>query len=538
MNFKKIFNPFQHAASNQTVTTTPDEWPEPEELRDVLLEVHPLATHNIPEPYRDWVLDVAERMQCPPDFIAVAAIVAAGSIIGTGCGIKPKEHDDWLVIPNLWGGLIGRPGMLKTPAVAEVMQLINQLETSAKEAYDTAMKNYLADLEIHKATKDAIKNALLTTRKQSIKSKSANTLLDTLALKEALLASDEPQKPVWKRYKTNDPTVEKLGDLLRENLRGVLLHRDELMGLFANWEKEGRESDRAFFLEAWNGDGSMTIDRITRGTIHVNNLCVSIFGNTQPAKISKYLYNAIRGNDNDGLLQRFQLLIYPDEPAEWQLVDRKPNHQAKDRAIKIINQLANMNFVAHGAIQEKGERFPYFKFDSDAQLTFNAWLKMLETRRAESDDHPILIEHLAKYRSLLPSLALIFHLIDLAGGKNVKNISNDTLLMGIGWCGYLEKHARRIYGMVNNNIYQAARKLSNKIIQDDLPSPFSVRDIYRKEWALLQEKTTVQKACDELVEAGWIRQEMYMQEVGRPKSPVYSINPKLKILSETGKDII
>lgn len=305
MNFKKIFNPFQNTVSNQALTIVQSEWPDPEELRDALLDVTPLSVHQIPEPFRDWIDDVAERMQCPPDFIAVAAIVVASSIIGTGCGIKPKEHDDWLVIPNLWGGLIGSPGMLKTPAVAEVMQLINQLEASAKNDYDTAIKIHLADVEIHKATRDAIKNALLTTRKQSIKSKSADTSLDTLALKEELLASEEPQKPIWKRYKTNDPTVEKLSELLKENPRGLLLHRDELMGLLANWEKEGRDSDRAFFLEAWNGDGSMTIDRVTRGTIHVKNLCVSIFGNTQPAKISRYLYNAIRGKDNDGLLQRF-----------------------------------------------------------------------------------------------------------------------------------------------------------------------------------------------------------------------------------------
>lgn len=40
--------------------------------------------------------------------------------------------DNWLVIPNLWGGIIGRPGMLKTPAVSEVMQIVSQLEGEAK----------------------------------------------------------------------------------------------------------------------------------------------------------------------------------------------------------------------------------------------------------------------------------------------------------------------------------------------------------------------------------------------------------------------
>lgn len=113
MRMRKILNVFQSGATNPALLTHDDDWPEPERLRNTLLEVTPLAMCNIPEPYRDWIEDVAERMQCPPDFIAIAAIVATGAIIGTGCGVKPKQKDNWLVIPNLWGGIVGRPGMLK-----------------------------------------------------------------------------------------------------------------------------------------------------------------------------------------------------------------------------------------------------------------------------------------------------------------------------------------------------------------------------------------------------------------------------------------
>jgi hypothetical protein len=34
-----------------------------------------------------------------------------------------------------------------------------------------------------------------------------------------------------RRYKTNDSTVEKLGELLRENPVGLLILRDELVGV-------------------------------------------------------------------------------------------------------------------------------------------------------------------------------------------------------------------------------------------------------------------------------------------------------------------
>ena len=292
------------------MTQNNSEWCEPEPIQHTLLPVIALPECNLPDAYRDWISDVAHRMQCPLDFIAVAAIAVTASVIGAGCGIKPKQKDDWLVIPNLWGGVVGRPGMLKTPAVSEVMQLIGQLESDAKQAFDSSLAGYQAELEDYKAEKEAIKSAMLNTKKQALKNKPV--VYDALSLKNQLAKLSEPIRPIWKRYKTNDATIEKLNELLSDNPRGLLIYRDELIGLLSSWDQEGRESDRTFFLEAWNGYGSLTSDRIGRGTVHTENLCVSIFGNTQPAKLIRYLYQAIRGADNDGLLQRFQLLIYPD----------------------------------------------------------------------------------------------------------------------------------------------------------------------------------------------------------------------------------
>src|SRR5262249_35879776 len=77
-----------------------------------------------------------------------------------------------------------------------------------------------------------------------------------------------PQRPAaatLRRYKSNDTTIEKLGELLRENPAGLLIVRDELVGLLASWDREGREGDRAFYLDAWNGNTSFHTARTGRG---------------------------------------------------------------------------------------------------------------------------------------------------------------------------------------------------------------------------------------------------------------------------------
>ncbi len=162
------------------------------------------------------------------------------------------------------------------------------------------------------------------------------------------------------------------------------------------------------------------------------------------------------------------MLVYPDHPKRWKLVDQAQNIQAWNQASKIMNTLSEMNFCDYGAIWDEGSGIPYFQFDKHAQPIFYTWITKLEDKLRHDSDDPILIEHLAKYRKLMPSLALIFHLIDTANAK-AKNVQYPRLIPGTcilraaGWCDYLETHARRIYESSLNLTYQAARKLARKI---------------------------------------------------------------------------
>lgn len=86
-----------------------------------------------------------------------------------------------------------------------------------------------------------------------------------------------------------------MGELLNRNPRGLLLFRDELVGWLRTLDKEGHESDRAFYLEAWNGQGSFTYDRIGRGTLHIENVTLSVLGGIQPGPLSIYLRATLSG---------------------------------------------------------------------------------------------------------------------------------------------------------------------------------------------------------------------------------------------------
>jgi Protein of unknown function (DUF3987) len=86
-----------------------NDWPEPKPLPDVLLPVVPFDPAFLPDANRPWVLDIAERMQCAPEFVAIPAIVALGSVIGCKVGVRPQRKTDWTEAANLWGCIVGRP---------------------------------------------------------------------------------------------------------------------------------------------------------------------------------------------------------------------------------------------------------------------------------------------------------------------------------------------------------------------------------------------------------------------------------------------
>src|SRR5690606_4613298 len=82
-----------------------DNWPEPQPIPDDMPPVKPFDPALLPSTLRPWIVDIAERMQCPPDFPAVASMVALSGILGRKLALRPKQQDNWAVYPNLWGML-------------------------------------------------------------------------------------------------------------------------------------------------------------------------------------------------------------------------------------------------------------------------------------------------------------------------------------------------------------------------------------------------------------------------------------------------
>lgn len=253
-------------------------WPDPIPLPDALPAVQAFDTELLPEALRGWVADIADRMQCPPDFTAVGAVVALSSLVGARAVVSPKARDDWRVVPNLWGLIVGRPGVMKSPALSEVLKPLHRLESSEREQWKAAHEAWQLDCKVAEMASEAnAKQARCLAAKEPSKAR-------------ALLAPvDTPAEPLARRYVVNDATVEKLGELLTVNQWGLLVYRDELHGLLCSMDRQGQEGARGFYLTGYDGNQGHAVDRIGRGESYISRVCLAMLGGIQPGKLQSYV---------------------------------------------------------------------------------------------------------------------------------------------------------------------------------------------------------------------------------------------------------
>ncbi len=513
------------------IGTPPQVCPEfsgpPQPITVNLLPVPQLDDELIPEPLRDWTLDIARRSCTPKEFPVAAAFVSLSGLIGCRLTIRPKRRDRWLVCPNLWGVAVGFPGILKSPMVEEAMRPLKRLIADASDTHKELMEEWGARRLVLAAKQAAAKKKL---EKEASSKVGPNEERMAALAREA--AAGDSEEPPWEERKiVNDLTIEKLQVIMSQNRNGLIYFRDELSSMLRAMDKQGHETDRPFLLECWEGLGSHRVERMGRPDVLIERACLSMFGTIQPGPLARYLDESISGEGADGLMPRFQVMVYPDLPGKYVYVDRYPDTDAKNKAYKIFKAIDGLDPVALGCEIDEDRGVPFLGFDDDAQPFFEGWYTELENRLRSGVESSMMTAQLSKYRSLMPALALLFHLIHQVVQKCLKRldpVSLDAAEAAAAWCQLLESHARRIYQSAMDGDPDDAIRLSERI-KASLTNPFTYGDVARKGWTGLGTVEEVKKAVGILEDRNWVKvvEVPTTSRGGRPGEKVW-INPKVQ----------
>lgn len=435
----------------------------------------------LPKDLRDYVMDVAKRQQCPPDFCAVSAITCLSALVGRKVGISPKQEDDqWIEFPNVWAALIGGPSSMKSPSLREMKFPLNDIESELRKQHTKTLAELKHEAKLQKLERLEIEQSA----KKHIKNGNRNAALLVLKTQD----NEDIKEPTPPRIVVNDSTVEALGERLNENPNGLLLIRDELSGWLSKMSQEEFATDRAFYLEAFNGKDEYIYDRIGRGTVRIENCMISVLGGIQPSKIKPVVREAANGVTDDGLIQRIQLAVWPDPIQDWSWLDIPVNQHAKMRYLDVFKRLHNLPSEPQPNI---------WHFSESAQKLFIEWMKEIQAEARSGQLPQIMESHLLKMPKTVSGIALVFALVN--GDKD--QVSLDSTAMALDWADYLRTHATRLY---SSSIYaeiHAAHTILRK--SKELDSPFTSREVYRKGWSGM-DKQVVNEALELLVDHNFL----------------------------------
>lgn len=452
--------------------------------------VIPFSLELLPDALRPYAADVAERMQCPLDFVGAGLMAALSAVVGRRRGVYAKRYDNWRVIPNLWCAIIGRPAAMKSPAIGAVMEALKRIDRQLTLAYAEAVQ--AAQIEASLAE--------LSAKDATAKAQKAMKSGDTTTARNLLLSAQQGDvlNPVQVRLIESDSTVEALQISMAASPNGIFLVRDELAGWLRKLDQDDQAEARAFYLVSSTGRESFTQRRVGRGITHIESCVLSILGGIQPSHISKVTKAAVSGASDDGLIQRFQLAVWPDDSCEYKHIDQAPDAMAEKLYFELFDTLHALEY------QEEPLRMT-----DEAVVQFADWNTKLIKEIRVGDMHQALQSHLLKSSETVLAIAL---LCELADDPEATQVGIKSLSRAFAWAAYLRSHAQRLYHHGNDAAVVAAKLILNK--RKQIAEGFTVRDVARKCWSGVDAEI-VQPAIEVLLDHGHLS-ERVSENGGRP----------------------
>jgi hypothetical protein len=414
-----------------------------------LLPVEALPYEALPNQMSAFIKEQSELRGCSDDFLLVSLLARMGCVFSGKIQVALTRNTGWCASPNSFWAMIGDPSSGKSNALNATSAPIKVLSENARKKYKKEMAKYLQSVALVQCKINAAKKGMENEGKKS----NANSSI-VVQFEEAFTAHTqelnelEENKPKLKRYTVTKATVESLILILEDNPEGVMLEVDELSSSFVRLSKDDNADERGLYLSGFNGGIQYPYDTVKRGTVFIPNLLLSIFGGIQPAKLKRFLNEARTGYQDDGLLQRFQGVVFPDRNTR--------KLQDKPASMFLIHNIVEL-FTALDCLPLD----IVLCFDEPAQLIFDEW-RDDTAKDAQLLGHPYEA-HLVKSYEFVASLAVYLYLAENNGKlTHEKQISAKQILSAIKLGDYFFSHAKRMYGLVyKENL--PGRSLSEKL---------------------------------------------------------------------------
>ena len=291
-----------------------EDWPTEVNIQnDELMPVKSPPLHTLPKPLVDYILNQAERMNCPPDFGAISLLVFSGSMVGNAGTIRVLDRNVPCII---WAAVIGEPGAGKTAPMAEMVKRIRTVDSVAQAEWANRDRLYKAAKEQYEAVTEKVGGG----------------------------AYPKPAPKKQTLY-LSDFTIEKLCSDLNSNPKGLLVFLDELSGFIRSMNRYtsggSQNGERSKHLEGWSAGEMKTSRKNAEMDLIVKHPHYGICGGIQPDILSELITQERGSSIDDGFIDRF-LFAYPAKLPPRGAVDLKIDPESKQALESMFDKLISL----------------------------------------------------------------------------------------------------------------------------------------------------------------------------------------------------
>jgi hypothetical protein len=229
--------------------------------------------------------EIAESVGCDPLvplFSGMAAVCGA-----VDARTRLELMSGFQVPPVLWLMTLGDPADKKSPGSRPMMSPLKSIEMEDRPRYAKELLDWEGKEAAHASSKKAFLEFSASTEAM-------------LGGDQAPVVADLPAQPVPLKITVSDITSQKLVRSAADRPRGLLCYLDEMNSWVKKLTDRTSGEDRSAWVVSYESE-PYEMDRVGAGSIHADNLAVSIYGNIQP-QVFKANLQALA---SDGLLQRF-----------------------------------------------------------------------------------------------------------------------------------------------------------------------------------------------------------------------------------------
>lgn len=385
-------------------------------------------THLIPEPFKSYVKQESRMLEVPIAMVLFPLVSIFSGLFAKHKRAKAISFEKYVAPIFIWNMGIMEKGSKKSGALKAGAKFVDAIQDRLQDNCRKKMKKN----KIKILTKKSILSKKLTT----VESKIEEQFEDREQARQEL----EKLMPPSETLTLNQATTAALIEDFHDTDYGIINVLDEISSLFSTLGNEFSTGQRQLLLQAHNGDEVYKKKTKGMAPIEIRDFCITLAGNTQPA-IFKNLFGG--GNlvvENDGLIERVQLITSCEE--------LKPMDTIKKPYVdKYTDNVSNLFDAAWDSIhyfdEQTKEYCPkimdiinFTEGAEDCYIKFRNKIKRMKFATKSS----YMKGYIAKTTRTAISLSTIFFLIDnLYHNKGHKKIQVCHIERASHWVDFLIK---------------------------------------------------------------------------------------------------